>query len=151
MTVDEKPQVTHAGKVIPEGWGRIAFHASYGAAAFMAIGRNSWVELWIGQENVVLPWGDSVVDVPAGRHSLRARTVGSAIDGPAVSGIEVTAGATVPLYYRAPSTSPRASGALGTTPQRTRGEVFGIGAWIFAGLSLVVAVITLCAALSRLT
>jgi hypothetical protein len=122
----------------PPAMGRLVVHSSYTPLAFLFALTGVKVEL-NGHPSKVA-WGQVPFDLPAGNYHLRvsARYMGEF--GPAQLPVTVYPGQAVTVYYRTPAFIGM-QGAIGFTPQPTRGMGASIALQVFLVAFIVLMVI----------
>lgn len=81
-------------------------------------------------------WGRTPIDLPPGRHLVEIEVEHAGGWGPVADAVPVAAGHTVEVFYRAPAL-PRVAGALGPSPQGTRGGTVLVAAALLLLTTLV--------------
>jgi len=98
--------------------GRLVVDASYSPMAFILAVTGPKIE--INGQPITANWGPWPIDLPAGQYNVRVSTRYLGEMGPAQLGATVYPGQQTTVYYRAPAMMFMA-GAIGLTPQSTRG------------------------------
>jgi hypothetical protein len=119
--------------------GRLVVDSSYNGMAFMLAATGPKIE--VNGQPIKANWGQWPIDLPAGQYHVRVSTRYLGEMGPAQLGVNVYPGQQVTVYYRAPAAMFMA-GAIGFTPQSTR----GMGAVV--GLSVVAFVLVFAVVLA---
>lgn len=100
------------------GVGRLVVHCSHPAMQFLLKATGPKIEINGTPQNV--RWGPAPFDLPAGNHNVKVCTRYMGEFGPAYMPVQVMPGQVTTVYYRAPATIGM-KGAIGFTPQKTRG------------------------------
>jgi hypothetical protein len=98
--------------------GRLLVHTSYHPLSFMLA--LTGPKVTINGQPVNARWGETPFDLPAGNYHLRVATRYLGDLGPAELPVAVYPGQQTVVYYRTPATVGM-KGAIGFTPQPTRG------------------------------
>lgn len=106
------------GYPIPHGAGRLVVHSSYNKMAFILAATGPKVE--INGRPQPVNWGQAPFDLPPGDYHLKVSTRYMGEYGPAYLPVRITPGQVTTVFYRPPATIGM-KGALGFTPQNTRG------------------------------
>lgn len=98
--------------------GRLIVNSSYNWMSFLLGLTGTKIE--IDDRPYEAKWGQWPIDLPAGDHQVRVSTRYAGEFGPARTVVTIQPGTQTTVYYRAPAMMFTA-GAIGLTPQRTRG------------------------------
>jgi hypothetical protein len=98
--------------------GRLVVDTSYNGSAFLLAATGPKIE--INGQPIKANWGPWPVDLPAGQYQVRVSTRYLGEMGPAQLAVNVYPGQQLTVFYRAPAAMFMA-GAIGFTPQPTRG------------------------------
>jgi hypothetical protein len=122
--------------------GRLVVDTSYSGGAFLLAATGPKIE--VNGQPIKANWGPWPIDLPAGQYQVRVSTRYLGEMGPAQIAVNVYPGQQVTVYYRAPAAMFMA-GAIGFTPQKTRGmgAVIALSVLAFVLAFIVVMVIAL--------
>ena len=104
----------------PQGAGRLVVDSSYAGGAFMLAATGPTIE--VNGQPVRANWGPWPLDLVPGNYHVRVFTRYLGQFGPAQLNVTVHPGQQVTVFYRPPAVIGM-SGAIGFTPQKSRGMV----------------------------